>query len=177
MSASHPSGSASSSRHRSSSRSVSPRRPAPMNRTKSLCVAPMHIPIPPSLLRSPYLNSPQSIFQRASSQSQSPSKEDEQWLQDTVPIYATTQARSMGCKRHSVSGALSHSSSDPSAIQMRRREQDRSQRIIIKRSDSHIPRTAYAPSSPPLVRLRMNAPVTVLAPIKSRSEPNIPGLL
>ncbi|KAJ7940854.1 hypothetical protein B0H13DRAFT_34871 [Mycena leptocephala] len=40
-------------------------------------------PIPPSLLQSPHLNSPQSIFRRAMSP-RVPSVDDE-WLQDTVP--------------------------------------------------------------------------------------------
>jgi len=47
---------------------------------------PVDIPIPPSLLQSPYLNSPESIFQRNLPSPRQPSEEDEQWLQDTIPL-------------------------------------------------------------------------------------------
>ncbi len=53
----------------------------------------MHMPIPPSLLQSPLLNSPNSIFQRAISP-RTPTAEDEQWLQDTVPATPTTGRKS-----------------------------------------------------------------------------------
>jgi len=46
---------------------------------------PIHIPIPPSLVQSPYLLSPQSVFPHAGSTSL-PSSEDEEWLQDTIPL-------------------------------------------------------------------------------------------
>ncbi|TFK72525.1 hypothetical protein BDN72DRAFT_836092 [Pluteus cervinus] len=72
-----------------SAASTSHRRAAHnLNRKKSLCLPnqPLHVPVPPSLLQSPYLNSPQSIFQRAASAPRLPSEEDEEWLQDTVPL-------------------------------------------------------------------------------------------
>jgi hypothetical protein len=47
---------------------------------------PMHVPIPPSLIQSPYLLSPESIFRRSASSPCLPSKEDEEWLRDTVPL-------------------------------------------------------------------------------------------
>jgi len=47
---------------------------------------PVYIPIPPSLIQSPYLLSPQSVFRRVNSTSQIPSQEDEEWLRDTVPL-------------------------------------------------------------------------------------------
>ncbi|RDB24307.1 hypothetical protein Hypma_008804 [Hypsizygus marmoreus] len=59
----------------------------PFTRRRSLQLThqqPVDVPIPPSLLQSPYLNSP--IFQRTLSSRRQPSKEDEQWLQDTVPL-------------------------------------------------------------------------------------------
>ncbi|KAJ6455795.1 hypothetical protein C8R45DRAFT_588479 [Mycena sanguinolenta] len=57
----------------------------PVLRTKSLRIPAeaLRAPIPPSLLQSPHLNSPQSIFRRATSQ-RAPNIDDE-WLQDTVP--------------------------------------------------------------------------------------------
>lgn len=67
------------------SRSSSKHRPT-RRRSLRLSNQPIHIPIPPSLLESPYLNSPESIFQRAVTSPRHPSKEDEQWLQDTVPL-------------------------------------------------------------------------------------------
>jgi len=68
---------------------TTPRAPSRRRSTKRRSVVlrspkPTQIPIPPSLLQSPYL-SPDSIFQRELPSS-SPSEEDEQWLQDTVPI-------------------------------------------------------------------------------------------
>ncbi|KAK2460544.1 hypothetical protein APHAL10511_007014 [Amanita phalloides] len=47
---------------------------------------PAQTPIPPSLLTSPYLTSPESIFQREITSPSRPSAVDEQWLQDTVPL-------------------------------------------------------------------------------------------
>jgi len=55
---------------------------------------PIDMPIPPSLLQSPYLNSPKSIFKRAVTSPRHPSKEDEQWLQDTVPLSAHAREES-----------------------------------------------------------------------------------
>ena len=59
-------------------------------RTSSLKLTtrPAHVPIPPSLLTSPYLTSPESIFQREIATPYLPSEADEQWLQDTVPLDA-----------------------------------------------------------------------------------------
>jgi len=47
---------------------------------------PVHIPIPPSLVQSPYLLSPESVFRRVNSASRHLSHEDEEWLQDTIPL-------------------------------------------------------------------------------------------
>ncbi|KAJ7098122.1 hypothetical protein B0H15DRAFT_644957 [Mycena belliarum] len=54
-------------------------------RRKSLRIPsqPVQAPIPPSLLQSPHLNSPQSIFRRAVSPRVP--RIDDEWLQDTVP--------------------------------------------------------------------------------------------
>ncbi|KAG6376083.1 ubiquitin-conjugating enzyme/RWD-like protein [Boletus reticuloceps] len=43
-------------------------------------------PIPPTLLNSPYLASPNSIFQRKNSVLKWPSQEDDEWLRDMVPM-------------------------------------------------------------------------------------------
>lgn len=61
-----------------------------LTRKRSLCLPtqPLNVPIPPSLLQSPFLNSPSSVFQRLVSAPCLPSEEDEQWLQDTVPLNA-----------------------------------------------------------------------------------------
>ncbi|KAF8633701.1 hypothetical protein AX17_004359 [Amanita inopinata Kibby_2008] len=70
---------------------IGPQRQRLAHRTPSSLKLPTratHIPIPPSLLTSPYLNSPESIFQRDIS-TPLPSEEDEQWLQDTVPLSAS----------------------------------------------------------------------------------------
>jgi len=45
---------------------------------------PPHIPVPPSLKQSPYLNAP--LFKRNIPSPRLPSEEDERWLQDTVPV-------------------------------------------------------------------------------------------
>jgi len=61
----------------------------PRRRPSSLRITtrPVQVPIPPSLLTSPYLNSPESIFQREIvTPCRRPSEADEQWLQDTVPL-------------------------------------------------------------------------------------------
>ncbi|KAF8737692.1 hypothetical protein AX14_012463 [Amanita brunnescens Koide BX004] len=60
----------------------------PPRRTSSLKLTtrPAHVPIPPSLLTSPYLTSPESIFQREIATPCRPSEADERWLQDTVPL-------------------------------------------------------------------------------------------
>jgi len=56
-------------------------------------------PIPPSLRESPYLNA--TLFNHDLSLPRSPSDEDEQWLQDTVPLTqgGTTNAKGSGVDR------------------------------------------------------------------------------
>ncbi|KAJ7349493.1 hypothetical protein DFH08DRAFT_959636 [Mycena albidolilacea] len=58
----------------------------PVVRKKSMCIPAKSLkaPIPPSLVHSPHLNSPQSIFRRATSP-RAPPHVDDEWLQDTVP--------------------------------------------------------------------------------------------
>jgi hypothetical protein len=60
--------------------------PAPVPRRNSLRLPPHppHIPVPPSLKQSPYLNAP--IFNCDIPSPRLPSEEDERWLQDTVPV-------------------------------------------------------------------------------------------
>ncbi|KAF8630069.1 hypothetical protein AX15_003126 [Amanita polypyramis BW_CC] len=45
-----------------------------------------NVPVPPSLLTSPYVTSPESIFRREICSLCLPSEADEQWLQDTIPL-------------------------------------------------------------------------------------------
>ncbi|KAJ7632417.1 hypothetical protein FB45DRAFT_1026589 [Roridomyces roridus] len=47
-------------------------------------------PIPPSLLQSPHLNSPQSVFNRRPSRAND-NNADEEWLQDTVPQHGAVK--------------------------------------------------------------------------------------
>lgn len=49
-------------------------------------------PVPPSLLESPYLTSP--IFGQEVSASHLPTEQDELWLQDTIPLSATSSGSS-----------------------------------------------------------------------------------
>ncbi|KAJ7109167.1 hypothetical protein C8R44DRAFT_884246 [Mycena epipterygia] len=76
-------------------------------RKKSLRIPaqPLQAPIPPSLLRSPHLNSPQSIFRRAMSPPRLPSVDDE-WLQDTVPQHGAVKPPQQETKREHVSTEL-----------------------------------------------------------------------
>lgn len=78
---------------RSHSGTTSPRSPKQdLGRATSmrrLCTGKdANIPIPPSLLQSPHLNSPWSPFQRTDSTPSTPSANDEEWLRDTIPLSA-----------------------------------------------------------------------------------------
>ncbi|KAF5330707.1 hypothetical protein D9619_005968 [Psilocybe cf. subviscida] len=57
-----------------------------MNRRNSLRLPPQPppAPVPPSLIKSPYLNAP--VFSSNLTSPRLPSEQDERWLQDTVPI-------------------------------------------------------------------------------------------
>lgn len=57
-----------------------------MNRRNSLRLPPQPppAPVPPSLIKSPYLNAP--VFSSNPTSPRFPSEQDERWLQDTVPI-------------------------------------------------------------------------------------------
>ncbi|KAJ7582920.1 hypothetical protein C8J56DRAFT_956050 [Mycena floridula] len=81
----------------SSSSSVERKGPRP-SRTNSLRI-PLAKPIvkpPPSLLKSTFL-APGSIFQKPTAPPTTPTKEDELWLQDTVP---QSPSSSGGLKSH-----------------------------------------------------------------------------
>ncbi|KAF9066882.1 hypothetical protein BDP27DRAFT_981545 [Rhodocollybia butyracea] len=104
---------------------VSPKQ-APRRTTSLRLCSPkaVNIPIPPSLRQSPYLNSPSSPFQRMSLHPVSPNQEDEQWLQDTVPmatnssrvVYTDSKKGSSQVQRVSQSG----SPSSPPLVRTRR---------------------------------------------------------
>jgi hypothetical protein len=51
----------------------------------------LKVPIPPSLQHSPLLFSSESIFRQEDSGPHPPSKEDEVWLQDTIPLAASAK--------------------------------------------------------------------------------------
>lgn len=71
---------------------------------------PPHIPVPPSLKQSPYLNAP--LFKREIPSPRLPSEEDERWLQDTIPVSSTT---SKATSRQPSSEPLSPVESTPSS--------------------------------------------------------------
>ncbi|KAF9466392.1 hypothetical protein BDZ94DRAFT_1251842 [Collybia nuda] len=140
-----------------SSRSSSSKHHTSRRRSLRIPHQSLNVPIPPTLLQSPYLNSPQSIFQRAVSTPRHPNAEDEQWLQDTVPL--SLDVRDDHTQR--ASSSQSSHTSDTS-----REERARSQ-------DDRIP-SHNAPPSPPLVRWRGAStitPSTWLSQTKSRSAP------
>lgn len=114
----------------------------------------LNIPIPPTLLQSPHLISPQSIFQRAVTAPRHPNAEDEQWLQDTVPLSPDGGEDQGQGTRSSRSSQISDTS---------RGERGQSQD---SRSQSH-----NAPSSPPLVRWRNTHTPTPPTWTKSFSSP------
>lgn len=121
-----------------------------LNRRKSLRLSsqPLDIPIPPSLLQSPYLNSPQSIFQRAVSSPQKPSEEDEQWLQDTVPVMSEVPESGRRGSATFSRSPLSQGSAD--AL---RAEHNRTRS---RSADTRPVSPSQAPPSPPLVPIRQS---------------------
>ncbi|KAF9009344.1 hypothetical protein BDQ17DRAFT_1347926 [Cyathus striatus] len=102
---SRPSSSHSSSSHRppsplslpQSNYSPPPRPRTPLKRRRSLHLLahPPPIPIPPSLLQSPYLSPQSDNIKRQLSVPRLPSREDELWLQDTVPLASQTAHTSL----------------------------------------------------------------------------------
>ena len=135
------------------SRSLSTHRPA-RRRSLRLPSQPINIPVPPSLLQSPYLNSPASIFQRAVSSPQHPSKEDEQWLQDTVPLSPSVRHDDKGR-----SSEMTHLTEPSSSEQLRGRS-------MVQRSIAHPPslspplrwQNPSSPTPPPWLRETKAAP-------------------
>lgn len=103
---------------------------------------PIHIPIPPSLVESPHLYSPQSIFRRASSTPALPSQEDEEWLRDTIPL-GTEEGQKEPTPSSSRSPLVSSVTEGEKVTQSRGRSSD-------PRIRSNVP------PSPPLVRWRQS---------------------
>ncbi|KAJ3855585.1 hypothetical protein EV368DRAFT_34341 [Lentinula lateritia] len=95
------------------------------------------VPIPPSLLQSPYLHSPMSPFQKATSAPCTPSREDEQWLRDTIPL--STHSAPLGWSASTKENAQRQTCSSPECSDID---------IIDKTARKRI-----GPYSPPLVRL------------------------
>ncbi|KIJ69485.1 hypothetical protein HYDPIDRAFT_24322 [Hydnomerulius pinastri MD-312] len=76
-------------------------------------------PIPPTLVNSPHLSSPHSVFRRKSSVLKWPSRQDDDWLADMVPVdrrqRQTGYARSEGCNdKYELESSPSSTSSDSS---------------------------------------------------------------
>ncbi|KIK59654.1 hypothetical protein GYMLUDRAFT_650206 [Collybiopsis luxurians FD-317 M1] len=126
--------------HRSHSAFVSPSRSKQdCGHGSSFRLKAVNVPVPPSLLQSPYLNSPLSPFQRSASLPCTPSQEDEQWLRDTIPLAA-------GPVRVGRSDSTKENSPSPKS----QSEHTRGAEMMNK---PHIP-LENMPSSPPLVRTR-----------------------
>lgn len=73
----------------SSSQSSTSTRPPVMrsaSQIKRMQAASLHIPIPPTLVNSPHIHSPTSIFRRPyAGPKESPGAEEDFWLRDTIP--------------------------------------------------------------------------------------------
>lgn len=71
-------------------------------------------PIPPTLLNSPYLSSPNSVFRRKTSVLKWPSQEEDEWLRDMVPANRSSasdsDAKSLGSNDLTPSPTTSDSS-------------------------------------------------------------------
>lgn len=136
------------------------------SRRKSLQIPlpPQDVPIPPSLLHSPYLISPESIFQRIVSAPHHPNEEDERWLRDTVPLTLhLSQEGGKGSRLSAPSAAPSqhpshHSSAYPDHTQPPRPQ------------STDPPSLSHAPPSPPLIRWRRP---THLAPEAWSGQPRV----
>ncbi|KAJ4480506.1 hypothetical protein C8J55DRAFT_65928 [Lentinula edodes] len=108
----------------------------------------VNVPIPPSLLQSPYLNSPMSPFQKANSTPCTPSREDEQWLRDTIPL--STRSASLGRSASIKENSQRQTCSSPKCSDIDTAERGE---IIDKTVRNRI-----GPYSPPLVRLGARQP-------------------
>jgi hypothetical protein len=124
---------------------------------------PRAIPIPPSLIQSPYLNSPQSIFRRSSSAPRLPSEEDDEWLRDTVPLRGRVDRAGSGYP------LLPRMAVVVNEVPFRGRS-----------SQFRILSLSSVPPSSPLVGWQHNPPPTKSwleqKQVKSRSESNISGM-
>jgi len=96
----------------------------------------MTVPIPPSLLQSPHLTSPESVFQKPVPPS-TPSAEDESWLRDTIPL--------------TLSGLPE---SDRGPIEPSTLREEQSSICVIRSNNPKAKPFAVPPLSPPLVRTR-----------------------
>lgn len=72
---------------------------------------PPPIPIPPSLIESPYLKAPR--FRQESSAPCVPTEEDERWLQDTVPIQSQPSESQLSRRKTVPASAQSRNPSRP----------------------------------------------------------------
>ncbi|KAI0029833.1 hypothetical protein K488DRAFT_88354 [Vararia minispora EC-137] len=129
-----------------------PHRP-PLLRARSakshLRTDPRPPPIPPSLIASPLLHSPRSIFRR-SFPPKIPSQRDEEWLRDTVPVPASSLDQS---PHQSPRGRLRRATSDPT----------RAQSTDAGAEHVQAPARDVPPASPPLVAAWRSRPLPVPA--------------
>ncbi|ESK92991.1 hypothetical protein Moror_8894 [Moniliophthora roreri MCA 2997] len=124
-----------------------------------------HIPIPPSLLQSPFLTSPHSIFQRPLSLPSTPTEEDETWLRDTVPIVAGENSKD-GRESKENHGLLVQTSRGSGA-----EKSEESQKEDYGARPSGVePKPCDLPASPPLVRIRQHYPTGKLRSHSKRSR-------
>ncbi|KAG6821159.1 hypothetical protein H0H93_005379 [Arthromyces matolae] len=127
-----------------------------LTRRKSLQLPsqPTAVPIPPSLLHSPYLD-PHSIFQRSLSMPHCPTEEDEKWLQDTIPL---SSQKNMG-RLSTLSASSTTSSTEASSPETHLAE-------IFASSRPPSLSTTLVPASAPIVLWRHRRHIST-----SRSEP------
>lgn len=105
---------------------------------------PVDIPVPPSLAQSPHWTSPHSIFRRALSHPPAPSREDEEWLRDTVPLSWEDREATLGPAKPEI------------VVVVRRQEgEDVKSRGRSSERGNEGRKLSETMSSPPLVRMRL----------------------
>ncbi|TRM61734.1 hypothetical protein BD626DRAFT_500379 [Schizophyllum amplum] len=126
---------------------------------------PDRAPIPPSLLDSPLLHHPDSIFRRGIATPRRPSEEDERWLQDTVPLVpASSPTTPTKARRLSLSGGVR----EEGALVRRPPTQRMKSAQMRHRPSPSLPSMRSVMMSPPLVRPPRSSPASSLPPRSPR---------
>ncbi|KAG1756279.1 uncharacterized protein EDB91DRAFT_1091642 [Suillus paluster] len=99
-------------------------------------------PVPPSLADSPHLSSPFSVFRRKSTLLKSPSREDDEWLRDMVPLGRENIKRSGSSAV--TSAQTSQDSTPPSSS-------EQSRATLSPRSSMYPSRSWSSPSTPTVI--------------------------